>query len=84
MGLLLLIVIGAVSGWLATIILRIEDTRGILVNVGVGVVAALVAGVVAGSGVLLGAIGGTALLWSLASTVLALTVFNFVRRRAFG
>lgn len=83
MGLLVLIVVGAILGWLATIILKIEDGRGILTNAIVGIGGALVAGMIAGNGVLFGALSGVALLWSVAGALIALGLFAFVRERAF-
>ena len=83
MGLLILIVVGAILGWLATILLRIEDGRGILTNALVGVLGAFVAGLIAGNGVFLGALSGMALLWSVLGAVLALAAFNLAKQYAF-
>ena len=83
MGLIILIVIGAVLGWLATIALRIEDGRGILLSALAGVIGSLVAGLIAGTGVLFGAITGTALLWAVVGAGILIAAFNLVRRRAY-
>lgn len=83
MGLLILIVVGAILGWLATIILRIEDGRGILANALVGVLGSLVTGLIAGSGTFIGAISGTALLWAVLGSVIAIGAFNLVRQNAY-
>lgn len=83
MGLLILIVVGAVLGWLATILFRIEDGRGILTNALIGVLGAIVAGLIAGKGVFLGALSGVALLWSVLGAVIALAMFNLVKQHAF-
>ena len=83
MGLLILIVVGAILGWLATILLRIEDGRGILTNALVGVLGAFVAGLIGGNGVFLGALSGMALLWSVLGAVVALAMFNLLKQRAF-
>lgn len=83
MGLLILIVVGSVLGWLASIVLRIEDSRGILVNAAVGVAGALVAGFLAGNGLFLGALTGSALVWAVAGAVVALVGLGLVKRRAF-
>ena len=42
MGLLFMIVVGAILGWLAAIVLKIEAPRGILLNIAAGVAGALV------------------------------------------
>ncbi|QPC98859.1 MULTISPECIES: GlsB/YeaQ/YmgE family stress response membrane protein [Qipengyuania] len=83
MGLLILVVVGAILGWLATIVLRIEDGRGILTNALVGIFGALVAGFVAGNGLFLGALTGSALMWSVLGAILALAAFNVAKQRAF-
>lgn len=83
MGLLILIVVGAILGWLATILLRIEDGRDILTNALVGVLGAILAGMIAGNGVFLGALSGMALLWSVIGAVVALVIFNLARQHAF-
>lgn len=83
MGLLILIVVGALLGWLATIILRIEDGRTILANALVGVLGSLVAGLIAGNGAIFGTVSGVALLWAVVGAAVSLAVFNLVRRRAY-
>ncbi len=44
MGYVFLLVLGAVLGWLTTFILRAESTRNLKINVGAGVIGALLAG----------------------------------------
>ena len=83
MGLLILIVVGAILGWLATIVLRIEDGRTIAMNAGVGVLGSLLAGLVASSGSVVGAVSGIALLWAVVGAAVAIGIFNFVRQRAY-
>ncbi|MBO0749994.1 MAG: GlsB/YeaQ/YmgE family stress response membrane protein [Porphyrobacter sp.] len=48
MGLLFMIVVGAILGWLAAIVLKIEAPRGILLNMAAGVVGALLMGLFIG------------------------------------
>lgn len=83
MGLLILIVVGALLGWLATIILRIEDGRSIAFNTGAGVSGAVVTGLVVGTGTILGSISGATLLWSVVGALVAIALFNLIRRHAF-
>ncbi|MBX7481811.1 GlsB/YeaQ/YmgE family stress response membrane protein [Qipengyuania qiaonensis] len=83
MGLLILIVVGGLLGWLATIILRIEDSRGILANALIGVLGSLVTGLVAGSGPIFGTVSGMALLSSVLGATILIGVFNLVRPRAY-
>ena len=82
MGLLILVVVGALLGWLATIILRIEDGRSILANAIVDVLGSLVTGLIAGSGAVFGTVSGVALLWAVLGSVVAIGVFNLIRQRA--
>ena len=81
MGLLILIVVGAILGWLATIVLRIEDGRNIATNAAVGVAGSLLAGLIAGNGSIVGAISGIALLWAVMGAILVIGAYNFVRQR---
>ncbi|HAN89280.1 MAG TPA: GlsB/YeaQ/YmgE family stress response membrane protein [Erythrobacter sp.] len=83
MGLLILVVVGALLGWLATIILRIEDGRSILANALVGVLGSLVTGLIAGNGAVFGTVSGVALLWAVLGSVVAIGVFNLIRQRAY-
>ena len=83
MGLLILVVVGALLGWLATIILRIEDGRNILANALVGVLGSLVTGLIAGDGAVFGTVSGVALLWAVLGSVVAIGVFNLIRQRAY-
>lgn len=80
MGLLVLIVVGALLGWLATIVMRLEERQDILLNIAVGVTGALVAGVLANHGSILGALSSTALLASLGGAIVLLAIVNWVRR----
>jgi len=83
MGLLILVVVGALLGWLATIILRIEEGRSILANALVGVLGSLVTGLIAGNGAVFGTVSGVALLWAVLGSVVAIGVFNLIRQRAY-
>ena len=83
MGLLILVVVGALLGWLATIILRIEDGRSILANALVGVLGSRVTGLIAGNGAVFGTVSGVALLWAVLGSVVAIGVFNLIRQRAY-
>ena len=58
MGVLFMIVVGAVLGWLTAIILQIENSRSILLNIAAGCGGALL------TGLLIGPLLGGASLWS--------------------
>lgn len=85
MGFLFMIIVGAILGWLSTIILQIEAPRSILLNMAAGVVGALLAGLFVaplfGNASLLGGdySPGTLLL-SLAGSVVLVAVLNALSR----
>lgn len=83
MGLVILVIVGAIFGWLTTIVLRIEEGRGILANALVGVLGSLIAGLIAGNGTFLGAISGIALMWAVAGSVIAIAAFNLIRQHSY-
>jgi len=82
-----MIVVGAILGWLAAIILRIESPRGILLNIAAGVAGSLLTGLfigplLLGSASLLGGyyrIGSLAL--SLVGSIVVIAAFNMFWRR---
>jgi uncharacterized membrane protein YeaQ/YmgE (transglycosylase-associated protein family) len=85
MGLLFLLVLGAILGWLAAIVLDAESLRGLARNIGSGIAGALLAGLLvsplAGRGSLLAetySVG--ALMLSLVGALLAITFVNLFQR----
>lgn len=58
MGVLFVVVVGAVLGWLTAIILQIESARGVLMNIAGGIGGALFADL------LIGPLLGSASLWN--------------------
>ena len=86
MGLVFLVVVGAMLGWLAAIIARMEDTRGTALNVAFGIAGALVAGLVVhpllgGGGLLEGRYSVDGLLTALFGAVVVLLAVNLLRDR---
>ncbi|MBX7458458.1 hypothetical protein K3152_09390 [Qipengyuania sp. 1NDH17] len=82
MGLIILIVTGALLGWLATIALEIEEGRAILRNVVAGLIGSLVAGMATSGGVFLGAIRASTLLWAMLGAIVLIGLYNLWRRKA--
>ena len=80
MGLIILIVVGGILGWLASIVMRTDGQQGILLNVVVGIVGALLAGLVVNGGSITGDINMMSLLWSFLGAVVLLAIVNLVRR----
>lgn len=81
MALLLLIFIGVSAGWLTSIITRTEARGPIFRQIGVGLVASLVAGLIANSGTFLGGLSWLALGVSIAACAAALLVYQLIISR---
>ncbi|HEU4602523.1 MAG TPA: GlsB/YeaQ/YmgE family stress response membrane protein [Steroidobacteraceae bacterium] len=84
MGILIWLIVGGVVGWLASIIMRTDAQQGILLNVIVGIVGALLAGFVISPMIGVGTINeGVTLasfLVSLVGAVILLAIVNLFRR----
>ena len=86
MGLVFLVVLGAILGWLAAIVMHAEHARGLLLNVAAGVGGALLTGLVLGPLLGLGTVldgrnGIPGLLTALAGSVILLFAVNLWRQR---
>lgn len=86
MGLVFMIVMGAILGWLAAIVLYAESRTGLFRNIGAGVVGALAAGLlvsplVGGGSLLSERYSVTALLVALLGSVVLIAGANLIRRR---
>lgn len=84
MGILVWLIVGGVVGWLASIIMRTDAQQGILLNVVVGIVGALLAGFVVspmlGIGTINQGISLATFLVSLVGAVILLAIVNLFRR----
>ena len=84
MGILVWLIVGGVVGWLASIIMRTDAQQGMLLNVIVGIVGALLAGFIVSPMVGVGTINeGITLatfLVSLLGAVILLAIVNLFRR----
>ena len=84
---ILLIVIGGIIGWLASIVMRTDAQQGILLNIIVGIIGSFI-----GNSLLAGLLGGGsigvwppsigALLGAFIGAVILLAIVNLVRRGA--
>ena len=81
MGFIVLLAVGGVLSWLASILTRDDDARSILINVIVGEIGALVLGILVSRESLLVGITPTALLASMAGAIAALAALSFTRMR---
>ncbi|MFA6218729.1 MAG: GlsB/YeaQ/YmgE family stress response membrane protein [Erythrobacter sp.] len=84
MGLLILAALGAVLGWLAAIVLRIEDGRPILSHMIAGIAGSLLAGLFIGNASIVGGVSAMVLLWAVPGAVVAIAGFTLLRQRLAG
>ena len=80
LGIIILIVVGGILGWLASIVMRTDGQQGILLNVVVGIVGAFLAGLVVNGGSIATDVNLMSLLWSFLGAVILLAIVNLVRR----
>lgn len=79
MGLIVLAVIGSVTGWLGAILMRSENMQTVGQNVAVSVLAALVAGTLASSGSVAAGIGAAALVAAFLGSIVSLSALQALR-----
>jgi uncharacterized membrane protein YeaQ/YmgE (transglycosylase-associated protein family) len=84
MGIIIWLVVGGLVGWLASIIMRTDWQQGLLLNVVVGIVGALLAGFVVspllGIGTINQGLSVATFLVSLVGAVILLAIVNLFRR----
>ena len=81
MALILLILIGASAGWVASIITRTEAAGAVLRQMGVGLAGSLVAGLISNSATILGGLNLLALGASILGAAIALGAYHLYLRR---
>ena len=87
MGLIILLVVGGVIGWVASMIMRTDGQQGIFLNVVVGIVGALLAGfvltpLIGGAPITSGVISVQSIIVSLLGAIVLLAIVNLFRRGA--
>lgn len=85
MTLLLVLIVGGVIGWLASILLRTDAQQGIFLNIVVGIVGAVIAGfivtpLIGGAPITSGSFDILSLFASFLGAVVLLAVVNLFRR----
>lgn len=85
MGLIILLVVGGIIGWIASMIMRTDGQQGIVLNVVVGIVGALLAGfvvtpLIGGAPITSGVISLPSVFVSLLGAIVLLAIVNLVRR----
>jgi uncharacterized membrane protein YeaQ/YmgE (transglycosylase-associated protein family) len=79
MGIIIWLIVGGICGWLASLIMRTDAQQGILLNIVVGIVGAVIAGLIFG-GSINQAITVETFLYSLLGAVILLAIVNLIRR----
>jgi uncharacterized membrane protein YeaQ/YmgE (transglycosylase-associated protein family) len=82
MGIIIWLIVGGIVGWLASLIMRTDAQQGIILNIVVGIVGAVIAGLLLGGGNINNSspLDITNILWSLLGAVILLAVVNLIRR----
>ena len=81
MGIIIWLIVGGIVGWLASIIMKRDAQQGILLNIIVGIVGALIAGFIFGGGIN-EAITLRTFLFSLIGAVILLFIVGMIRGRS--
>jgi len=86
-NIIVILVVGGVLGWLASLLMRTDGQQGIFLNVVVGVIGAIIAGflitpLIGGAPITSGAFDIRSLFASFLGAVLLLALVNLVRRGA--
>jgi len=80
-NLILWLVLGALIGWIASMVMRTDRQQGALLNIVVGIVGAAIGGLVFGTGTInSGVFSLRALLVSFVGALILLAIVNVVRR----
>ena len=80
MGIFLFLVLGGIAGWIASLIMNTDESQGVLANVAIGVIGALLGGVLFN---IFGGIGVTGFnIWSLVVAVVGSAVLIWLLKLA--
>jgi uncharacterized membrane protein YeaQ/YmgE (transglycosylase-associated protein family) len=85
MNIIIILIVGGILGWLASIVMRTDGQQGIFLNVVVGIVGALLAGfiitpLIGGAPITSGSFDVRSLLASFLGSVVLLAIVNLFRR----
>lgn len=85
MNLIIMLIVGGVIGWLASLVMRTDGQQGIVMNVVVGVVGSILAGYLltpflGGSPITTGAFDIKSLFVSFLGAIVLLAIVNLIRR----
>jgi uncharacterized membrane protein YeaQ/YmgE (transglycosylase-associated protein family) len=82
---IIIIIVGGILGWLASIVMRTDAQQGILLNIVVGIVGAILGGLllgplIGGGSITSGSLDVKSLLVSFLGAVILLAIVNLLRR----
>jgi uncharacterized membrane protein YeaQ/YmgE (transglycosylase-associated protein family) len=85
MNIIIMLIVGGIIGWLASIVMRTDGQQGIILNVVVGIVGAMLAGflltpLLGGAPITSGALDIRSLIVSFLGALVLLAIVNLVRR----
>lgn len=81
MGFIVWLIVGGIIGWLASLVMRTDAQQGIILNIIVGIVGAVIAGLIFGGGSInQDPLDLTNILWSLLGAIILLAIVNLIRR----
>lgn len=85
MNIIIILIVGGILGWLASLVMRTDAQQGVILNIVVGIVGALIAGLVltpllGGAPITSGALDLRSLVVSFLGAVILLAIVNLVRR----
>lgn len=84
-NILLILVVGGILGWLASLVMRTDAQQGIFLNIVVGIIGAVLAGfivtpLIGGAPITSGAFDIRSLIASFIGAIILLAIVNMVRR----
>ncbi len=85
MNIIILLVVGGILGWLASLVMRTDGQQGIILNIVVGIVGAVLAGfiitpLIGGAPITSGSLSLQSLLVSFVGALVLLAIVNLFRR----
>lgn len=78
-GIIIWLVVGGVAGWLASVVMRTDGQQGLLLNVIVGIVGAVIANLIFGVGIN-EAITVMTFIYSVIGAIILLAILNLINR----
>jgi uncharacterized membrane protein YeaQ/YmgE (transglycosylase-associated protein family) len=78
-GIIIWLIVGGIVGWLASLVMRTDAQQGVLLNIVVGIIGAVIAGLIFGQNMNAG-ITVESFLYALIGAIILLAIVNLIRR----